>query len=98
MNLNKPHSAKRIEHSELHYALCAPRSANLYTMKKLLRYFGLIGLLAIVLALYSFGNAVVCEYALTDLEKTLERIETALLSLVAVMFIILVIAYWRDEL
>jgi hypothetical protein len=58
----------------------------------------LIGVLAVVLALYSFGNAVVCDYALDDIERTISFIENALLSLVAVMLIVLIIAWWRDEL
>jgi hypothetical protein len=105
MNLSNQHSAKRKAHSENSqlyggccYALCALRSANLITMKKLLRLFMLIGVLAVVLALYSFGNAVVCNYALDDIERTIGFIEKALLSLVAVMLIVFIIAWWRDEL
>jgi len=58
----------------------------------------LIGVLAVALALYSFGNAVVCNYAMADLERTIGYIGNALLTLVALLLIVFIIAWWRDEL
>ncbi len=98
MNLNKQHSAQRKEQSELRYALCAPRSANLYTMKKLLRFLGIISLVAVSLAVYSFGNAMVENCAMIDLERTINYIESSLLGLLCVAFISLTIMFWREEL
>jgi len=105
MNLSNQHSAKRREQSENSQlyggcccALCALRSANLYTMKKLLRLFMLIGVMAVVLALFSFGNALVEDCAMIDLERTINYIESSLLGLLCVAFISLTVMFWRDEL
>jgi len=67
-------------------------------MKKLLRIFGIIGLVAVSLALYSFGNAMVQDYAMIDLERTINYIESSLLGLLCIAFIILTGIFLRDEL
>ena len=67
-------------------------------MKKLLRLFIITGTIAVVLALYSFANDLLCEAALANLERTINAIETTVLGLLCVAFITLTIMFWRDEL
>lgn len=71
---------------------------NLYTMKKLLRFIGIISLIAVSLAVYSFGNVIVQDCAMIDLERTINYIESSLLGLLCVAFISLTIMFWREDL
>jgi len=67
-------------------------------MKKLKRFFIITGTIAVVLALYSFANDLLCEAALANLERAINAIETTLIGLLCVAFISLTIMFWRDEL
>lgn len=73
-------------------------SSKTITMKKLIRFFGIIALVGVLLALFSFGNAIVQDYAMIDLERTINYIESSLLGLLCVAFISLTVMFWRDEL
>ena len=99
MNLSKNQPHRHISHIGFSIVAYVPDVVNyLVIMKKLLRLFMIIAFFALVLALYSFGSTMVCQMAIENIERTLGYLESSILSLVAVMLIIFIIAYWRDEL
>jgi hypothetical protein len=74
------------------------RQYKTLTMKKLLRFFIITATIAMVLALYSFANDLLCEAAMVNFETTVNAIYSTLIGLVCVAFISLTIMFFMEEL
>jgi hypothetical protein len=99
MNLSKNQPHRHIAHIGFSIVAYVPDVVNyLVIMKKLLRFIGIISLVSVSLAVYSFGNAMVEDCAMIDLERTINYIESSLLGLLCVAFISLTIMFWREDL
>jgi hypothetical protein len=67
-------------------------------MKKTIHLFKLATIAGLVLGAFTFGNALVVNYATTNYDSAVAMLGNALLTLVAVLIIVLIIAFWRNEL